>query len=290
MQDLVTGHVTAVHYERLISTIAGGTLEKSTAKLDRVHCVAQALLERAIEAGIGGGSCPGGLKAVTDIFASLCETWLVIGQVARDYAGELSAKKLQDFFAMLTRGMRAANGCHSSIWKVLFRRRRQFVGLMEPNHLREIADIAMETESLVSKEEWLVLCLADKICETGENRALEWGQAGSRLLLKLLRPDYTPSLSFGDVLYDLIYSHLRVGILGDARLPEIIAAACKRTFFVEKMVADKADWLPILRHHCTAEVAPGVLSCLVKFGASGRQKSLARVQEEILDAFQVLKM
>lgn len=286
----MTGHAGADLYERLISAIAGSTREKSAAKLDRVYCAAQALLERAIEPEIAGGSCPGGMKAVTDIFASLCETWLVIGQIARDYAGELSARRLGDFFGMLTRGMRSANGNHGAIWKILFRRRRQLVGLMEPSHFREIADIALETESLVSKDEWLAVCLADKISETPENRALEWGQAGSRLLLKLLRPDYMPSGSFGGVVYDLVRDQLRMGVLGDARLPEILAAACKRTFFVDKMVADKDEWLPILRHHCTAEVAPGVLSCLVKYGAGSRQKSLDRVQEEIAEAFIVLKM
>lgn len=39
--------------------------------------MASAILERAIEPDVDGGSCFGGIKGATDIFQGMCEAWLL---------------------------------------------------------------------------------------------------------------------------------------------------------------------------------------------------------------------
>lgn len=198
------------------------------------------------------------------------------------HAEPVTHQHVESFLAMLVHGIRSTQEITGTLWTMLYHRRKQVVEVFTPSQFANLVTIS--DKGLVSKDEWLLLILAEKVAQK-DSRALEWARAGTGLLLRMMRLDATfaPTSSHAGILFATLRAVLKLGTLGDSRMPELLATALRRNFVIERIVGEKEAWTPILRHHTTDDIVPQVLAALVRFSAFRRRNDSERMRTCIMD-------
>lgn len=148
---------------------------------------------------------------------------------------------------------------------MLFHRRAQFAAVLTPRAFGALVDAAAEHQGLVSKDDWLLGLLIEKMNDA------EWARAGSVLIQRMLSTTFAPTSTAASALFAATKRALVIGLDGDARMPDLLASALRRTFFIECLVAERAEWVPILEFHVTDDIVPLALAAMVRYGAARRR-------------------